>query len=160
MYVFPFAVGVICSFMFCWLPYHLQRTGFVILTSQKYWSPTWRTVHKHFYHISGALYYLNSFLNPLLYTLLSQRYYNRMKLLWESLWTCVTPNLESFAPLSNAQSIQLNLMPSINLSSILRRKSAPNITVLYRNGEAHVSFGQISRISKESNTRIIKSTEV
>ena len=146
--------------MICWLPYHLQRTGFVILTYKNYWGPFWRTVHKHFYHVSGAFYYLNSFFNPFLYTILSRRYRDRMNALWERLWTCMTPNLESFAPLSNVQSIELNLMPNINLSSILRRKSTPDITVLYRNGEAHVSFGQISRISKESNTRIIKSTEV
>ena len=155
-----FSVGVICCFMICWLPYHLQRTGFVILTYKNHWGPFWRMVHKHFYHVSGAFYYLNSFFNPFLYTILSRRYRDRMNALWERLWICMTPNLESFAPLSNVQSIELNLMPNINLSSILRRKSTPDITVLYRNGEAHVSFGQISRISKESNTRIIKSTEV
>ena len=138
--------------MVCWLPHHLIRTGAVILTYRNSWSPFWETVHKYLYHVSGAFYFFNSITNPFLYTLLSKTYYNRVQKFWEKLKTYMTLNLGASATLFNVQ--------NINMRSFLPQKSSTtaNFTILYRNGEDRVSFGQISRISKES--RIIRSTEV
>ena len=146
--------------MLCWFPFHFQRAAYIILTYGGYWTPTFSKIYKFFHHISGAMYFFNSIANPFLYTFLSKPYRERFRKLIKRLKNCSNANLDSFVTLSNVQSLDRNFVMN-HLSTFSHRKCMPNYTAVYKNGEAHISLGQISRFSKESNnTPIVRSTEV
>ncbi|XP_069985397.1 neuromedin-U receptor 2 isoform X1 [Penaeus vannamei] len=67
-------VAVVVVFFLCWAPFHAQRLMFVIVTSYGEWTPHLRTVNANLYYFTGLCYYLNSAVNPVLYSIMSVRF--------------------------------------------------------------------------------------
>ncbi|XP_071516329.1 neuromedin-U receptor 2-like [Panulirus ornatus] len=67
-------VAVVAAFFLCWAPFHAQRLLFVIVTGYGNWTPSLRTVNTNFYYCTGICYYLNSAVNPILYSVMSVRF--------------------------------------------------------------------------------------
>ncbi|XP_042892291.1 neuromedin-U receptor 2-like isoform X2 [Penaeus japonicus] len=67
-------LAVVVVFFLCWAPFHAQRLMFVIVTSYGEWTPHLRTVNANLYYFTGLCYYLNSAVNPVLYSIMSVRF--------------------------------------------------------------------------------------
>nr|XP_053639379.1 neuromedin-U receptor 2-like [Cherax quadricarinatus] len=67
-------VAVVMAFFLCWAPFHAQRLLFVIVTSYGNWSAYLRSVNSKLYYCTGICYYLNSAVNPILYSVMSIRF--------------------------------------------------------------------------------------
>ncbi|XP_042243363.1 neuropeptides capa receptor-like [Homarus americanus] len=67
-------VAVVVAFFVCWAPFHAQRLMFVIVTSYGKWTAHLRSVNTKLYYFTGICYYLNSAVNPILYSVMSVRF--------------------------------------------------------------------------------------
>ncbi|KAK8389128.1 hypothetical protein O3P69_020837 [Scylla paramamosain] len=72
-------VAVVVAFFLCWAPFHAQRLMFGIVTSKDQWTDTLLSVHTQLFCFTGACYYLNSAVNPLLYSVMSVRFRNALR---------------------------------------------------------------------------------
>ena len=87
-FLFFFAVALIATFFFCWLPYHIDRVVYLILTWTDSWTDTRHEFMNHYYLISGIFYYFNCVCNPCLYGLFSSRFRNGFKKLLSNFVCC------------------------------------------------------------------------
>uniref|UniRef100_A0A8C9R8P0 Neuromedin U receptor 3 n=1 Tax=Scleropages formosus TaxID=113540 RepID=A0A8C9R8P0_SCLFO len=62
---------VVIVFAICWAPFHLDR---LLWSSITQWTDTMHTVYQYVHILSGALFYLSSAVNPIIYSLLSSRF--------------------------------------------------------------------------------------
>ena len=83
-----FSVALIVTFLFCWLPYHIDRVVYLILTWTDSWTDTRHEFMNHYYLISGIFYYFNCVCNPCLYGLFSSRFRNGFKKLLSNFVCC------------------------------------------------------------------------
>ncbi|GAB6029654.1 hypothetical protein CHUAL_005388 [Chamberlinius hualienensis] len=67
-------VAVVVAFFICWAPFHAQRLLFVYVTLYGEWTETLRTVNQELFSIAGCFYYFNSTVNPILYSVMSNRF--------------------------------------------------------------------------------------
>nr|XP_046908755.1 neuromedin-U receptor 2-like [Dermatophagoides farinae] len=67
-------VVIVIVFTFCWSPFHAQRLLFLYVTLYSSWNMVLRQINGILFLSAGCLYYLNSSLNPLIYSLLSTRF--------------------------------------------------------------------------------------
>ncbi|CAG2164736.1 unnamed protein product [Oppiella nova] len=67
-------VCIVIVFSFCWCPFHAQRLLFLYVSLYANWTNTLRQVNQVLFLSAGCLYYLNSSLNPLIYSVLSTRF--------------------------------------------------------------------------------------
>lgn len=68
-------VVIVIVFTFCWSPFHAQRLLFLYVTLYSNWNnQILRQINSVLFLSAGCLYYLNSSLNPLIYSLLSTRF--------------------------------------------------------------------------------------
>ncbi|XP_027201251.2 neuromedin-U receptor 2-like isoform X1 [Dermatophagoides pteronyssinus] len=67
-------VVIVIVFTFCWSPFHAQRLLFLYVTLYSSWNMFLRQINGILFLSAGCLYYLNSSLNPLIYSLLSTRF--------------------------------------------------------------------------------------
>ncbi|XP_063856703.1 neuromedin-U receptor 2-like isoform X2 [Scylla paramamosain] len=72
-------LAVVVAFFLCWAPFHAQRLMFGIVTSKDQWTDTLLSVHTQLFCFTGACYYLNSAVNPLLYSVMSVRFRNALR---------------------------------------------------------------------------------
>ncbi|XP_045135947.1 neuromedin-U receptor 2-like isoform X3 [Portunus trituberculatus] len=72
-------LAVVVAFFLCWAPFHAQRLMFAIVTSKDQWTDTLFSVHTKLFCFTGACYYLNSAVNPLLYSVMSVRFRNALR---------------------------------------------------------------------------------
>ena len=85
---FLLTVALIVTFLFCWLPYHIDRVVYLTLTWTDSWTDTRHEFMNHYYLISGIFYYFNCVCNPCLYGLFSSRFRNGFKKLLSNLICC------------------------------------------------------------------------
>ncbi|XP_054169093.1 neuromedin-U receptor 2-like [Oppia nitens] len=67
-------VCIVIVFSLCWCPFHAQRLLFLYISLYSTWTNTLRQVNQVLFLLAGCLYYLNSSLNPLIYSVLSTRF--------------------------------------------------------------------------------------
>ncbi|XP_064118372.1 neuromedin-U receptor 2-like isoform X1 [Macrobrachium nipponense] len=67
-------VAVVVVFFLCWAPFHAQRLMFVFVNLYGTWTKNLRTVNQRLYVVAGICYYLNSAMNPILYSVMSVRF--------------------------------------------------------------------------------------
>ncbi|XP_050701006.1 neuromedin-U receptor 2-like isoform X2 [Eriocheir sinensis] len=72
-------LAVVVAFFLCWAPFHAQRLMFGIITSKDQWTETLRSINTQLYCFTGTCYYLNSAINPLLYSVMSIRFRNALR---------------------------------------------------------------------------------
>nr|WOA03690.1 CHH family candidate receptor A2beta [Carcinus maenas] len=72
-------VAVVVAFFLCWAPFHAQRLMFGIVTSKDQWTATLLSVNTQLFCFTGFCYYLNSAVNPLLYSVMSVRFRNALR---------------------------------------------------------------------------------
>ncbi|OWF37637.1 neuropeptides capa receptor-like [Mizuhopecten yessoensis] len=70
--------AVVIAFFACWAPFHSQRL-MTIYVKQHQWTKELYTVQDYLFYISGALYFFNSTINPILYNLMSKKYQQAFK---------------------------------------------------------------------------------
>ncbi|GIY70025.1 neuropeptides capa receptor [Caerostris extrusa] len=67
-------VTVVVAFFVCWAPYHSQRLLFLYVSLYGEWTETLRKINQDLFTLSGCFYYFNSTINPVLYTVMSNRF--------------------------------------------------------------------------------------
>ncbi|ODM97259.1 Neuropeptide capa receptor [Orchesella cincta] len=67
-------VAVVIAFFVCWAPYQAQRLLFVWVTQYGDWTATLRDINQALFYIAGVFYFLNSTINPILYSVMSKRF--------------------------------------------------------------------------------------
>ncbi|KAK4304566.1 hypothetical protein Pmani_023446 [Petrolisthes manimaculis] len=72
-------VAVVVAFFLCWAPFHAQRLMFVIVTSNNSWTDKLLSVNTKLFVFTGTCYYLNSAVNPILYSVMSVRFRNALR---------------------------------------------------------------------------------
>ncbi|KAK3877957.1 hypothetical protein Pcinc_017359 [Petrolisthes cinctipes] len=72
-------VAVVVAFFLCWAPFHAQRLMFVIVTSNNSWTEQLLSVNTKLFLFTGTCYYLNSAVNPILYSVMSVRFRNALR---------------------------------------------------------------------------------
>ncbi|KAG1674192.1 Neuropeptides capa receptor [Nymphon striatum] len=66
--------AVVIAFFICWAPYHTQRILFVYVSIYGTWTDYLRQVNEKLFIIAGVLYYFNSAVNPIVYSVMSNRF--------------------------------------------------------------------------------------
>jgi len=67
-------IAVAAAFFICWIPFHTQRLLFVYVTLYGSWTEKLRTINHELFYVAGCFYYFNSTINPLLYSVMSNRF--------------------------------------------------------------------------------------
>ncbi|XP_022695314.1 pyrokinin-1 receptor-like isoform X1 [Varroa jacobsoni] len=66
--------AVVIAFFLCWAPYHSQRLLFLYVSLHGNWNETLRDANQKLYTLAGCFYYFNSTINPILYSIMSNRF--------------------------------------------------------------------------------------
>ncbi|XP_076350574.1 neuromedin-U receptor 2-like isoform X2 [Tachypleus tridentatus] len=66
--------AVVVAFFVCWAPFHAQRLLFVFVSLYSEWTDTLRKVNHYLFTLAGCFYYFNSTINPILYSVMSNRF--------------------------------------------------------------------------------------
>ncbi|XP_028969157.1 neuromedin-U receptor 2 [Galendromus occidentalis] len=66
--------AVVIAFFVCWAPYHSQRLLFLYVSLHGHWTNTLRDVNQKLFLLAGCFYYMNSTINPILYSIMSNRF--------------------------------------------------------------------------------------
>lgn len=66
--------AVVIAFFVCWAPFHAQRLLFVYVSLKRKWTEKLRTINQDLFSIAGCFYYFNSTVNPILYSVMSNRF--------------------------------------------------------------------------------------
>ncbi|XP_013777385.1 neuropeptides capa receptor-like [Limulus polyphemus] len=66
--------AVVVAFIVCWAPFHAQRLLFVFVSLYSKWTETLRKVNHYLFSLAGCFYYFNSTINPILYSVMSNRF--------------------------------------------------------------------------------------
>ncbi|XP_022242466.1 pyrokinin-1 receptor-like isoform X1 [Limulus polyphemus] len=66
--------AVVVAFFVCWAPFHAQRLLFVFVSLYSEWTETLRKVNHYLFTLAGCFYYFNSTINPILYSVMSNRF--------------------------------------------------------------------------------------
>ncbi|RWS27185.1 alpha-1B adrenergic receptor-like protein, partial [Leptotrombidium deliense] len=67
-------VAIVIAFTICWTPFHAQRLLFIYASIHTQWPDDLRQINQIFFLVAGVLYYLNSTINPILYSAMSTRF--------------------------------------------------------------------------------------
>ncbi|XP_015788297.1 neuromedin-U receptor 2-like [Tetranychus urticae] len=67
-------VAIVIAFTICWTPFHAQRLLFLYVSLYSEWSNKLRSVNQILFLLAGVFYYLNSSINPILYSVMSTRF--------------------------------------------------------------------------------------
>ncbi|XP_023222397.1 neuropeptides capa receptor-like [Centruroides sculpturatus] len=67
-------IAVVTAFFVCWAPYNTQRLLFVYVSLYGEWNDTIKRINQDLFCIAGCLYYFNSTINPILYSVMSNRF--------------------------------------------------------------------------------------
>ncbi|XP_053207205.1 neuromedin-U receptor 2-like [Panonychus citri] len=67
-------VAIVIAFTICWTPFHAQRLLFLYVSLYSEWSNQLRSVNQVLFPMAGVFYYLNSSINPILYSVMSTRF--------------------------------------------------------------------------------------
>ncbi|XP_013772711.1 neuromedin-U receptor 2-like [Limulus polyphemus] len=67
-------IAVVIAFFVCWAPFHSQRLLFLYVTLYSRWTTQLRTVNHYLFSLAGCFYYFNSTINPILYSVMSNRF--------------------------------------------------------------------------------------
>lgn len=67
-------IAVAIAFFICWAPFHAQRLLFLYVSLYGSWTENLRTINQELFYIAGCFYYFNSTVNPLLYSVMSNRF--------------------------------------------------------------------------------------
>ncbi|XP_022244947.1 neuromedin-U receptor 2-like [Limulus polyphemus] len=67
-------IAVVIAFFVCWAPFHSQRLLFLYVTLYSGWTTQLRTVNHYLFTLAGCFYYFNSTINPVLYSVMSNRF--------------------------------------------------------------------------------------
>ncbi|XP_045593269.1 neuromedin-U receptor 2 [Procambarus clarkii] len=131
-------VAVVVAFFLCWAPFHAQRLMFVTITTYGQWTPYHRSVNTKLFYCTGICYYLNSAVNPILYSVMSVRFRIafRRSLCGGKAWArkqLYLSNTHGHLHLSNNSNI-LNRTREISTTTSTRRVLDTN----YRNGINYV----------------------
>ncbi|XP_076323823.1 neuropeptides capa receptor-like isoform X1 [Tachypleus tridentatus] len=71
-------VAVVIAFFLCWAPFHVQRL-LVVYVHREQWTMMLRTLNEVLYYLGGCLYYFSATINPILYSLMSEKYREAFK---------------------------------------------------------------------------------
>ncbi|KAG8185710.1 hypothetical protein JTE90_000699 [Oedothorax gibbosus] len=74
MVVIKMLMTVVIAFFVCWAPYHSQRLLFLYVSLYGEWTETLRKVNQDLFSLAGCFYYFNSTINPILYSVMSNRF--------------------------------------------------------------------------------------
>lgn len=66
--------AVVIAFFVCWAPYHTQRLLFLYVSLYGEWTNTLKKINQDLFSIAGCFYYFNSTINPILYSVMSNRF--------------------------------------------------------------------------------------
>ncbi|XP_022254745.1 neuromedin-B receptor-like isoform X2 [Limulus polyphemus] len=66
--------AVVVAFFVCWAPFHAQRLLFVFVSLYSEWTDNLRKVNHYLFTLAGCFYYFNSTINPILYSVMSNRF--------------------------------------------------------------------------------------
>ncbi|RWS06514.1 alpha-1B adrenergic receptor-like protein, partial [Dinothrombium tinctorium] len=66
--------AIVIAFTICWTPFHAQRLLFIYASLHTEWPEELRRINGIFFLVAGVLYYLNSTINPILYSAMSTRF--------------------------------------------------------------------------------------
>ncbi|XP_054724247.1 neuromedin-U receptor 2-like [Uloborus diversus] len=67
-------IAVVFAFFACWAPYHSQRLLFLYVSLYGKWTEPLRKVNETLFSVAGCFFYLNSTINPVLYSVMSNRF--------------------------------------------------------------------------------------
>ncbi|KFM79479.1 Neuropeptides capa receptor, partial [Stegodyphus mimosarum] len=67
-------VAVVIAFFVCWAPFHAQRLLFLYVSLYSTWTDTLRLINQNLFTLAGCFYYFNSTINPILYSVMSNRF--------------------------------------------------------------------------------------
>ncbi|GBN59452.1 Neuropeptides capa receptor [Araneus ventricosus] len=67
-------MAVVLAFFVCWAPYHSQRLLFLYVSLYGEWTEALRKVNQDLFSLAGCFYYFNSTINPILYSVMSNRF--------------------------------------------------------------------------------------
>lgn len=67
-------VAIVIAFTICWTPFHAQRLLFLYVTLYAEWTDHLREINQVLFLSAGVFYYLNSSINPILYSVMSTRF--------------------------------------------------------------------------------------
>ncbi|GFT59319.1 neuropeptides capa receptor [Nephila pilipes] len=92
MVVIKMLMTVVVAFFVCWAPYHSQRLLFLYVSLYGEWTETLRKLNQDLFSLAGCFYYFNSTINPILYSVMSNRFRVafREKLCAENPCTCMS----------------------------------------------------------------------
>ncbi|XP_064490192.1 neuromedin-U receptor 2-like [Ornithodoros turicata] len=66
--------AVVIAFFICWAPFHAQRLLFLYVSLYGKWTDSLRTVNQNLFSLAGCFFYFNSTINPILYSIMSNRF--------------------------------------------------------------------------------------
>ncbi|GIX85802.1 neuropeptides capa receptor [Caerostris darwini] len=66
--------AVVIAFFVCWAPFHAQRLLFLYVTLYGEWTDTLKHINQNLFTLAGCFYYFNSTINPILYSVMSNRF--------------------------------------------------------------------------------------
>ncbi|KAG8197923.1 hypothetical protein JTE90_020301 [Oedothorax gibbosus] len=66
--------AVVIAFFVCFAPFHAQRLLFLYVSLNGEWTETTKNINYNLFTLAGCLYYVNSTVNPILYSVMSRRF--------------------------------------------------------------------------------------
>ncbi|CAG0895467.1 unnamed protein product [Cyprideis torosa] len=93
-------VAVVIAFFISWAPFHAHRLLFVYVSLVGSWTPVALEVNKVLRIVGTIFYYVNSTVNPLVYSVMSQRFRAALKATIVELCCCQTSKARSGIPSS------------------------------------------------------------
>jgi neuromedin U receptor 1 len=81
-YVIRMLVAVVATFFICWAPFHMQRLMAVYGSLFSHSISVWfHRIYAALTYVSGVLYFLSTCINPVLYSLMSNKFRRAFKVL-------------------------------------------------------------------------------
>ncbi|KAG8196104.1 hypothetical protein JTE90_007840 [Oedothorax gibbosus] len=128
-----FQVAVVVAFFLCWAPFHAQRLMAIYIVNK---TPTAVVIYTTLTHISGVTYYVSATINPILYSIMSNKFRQAFK---DTLAHCGATRYERSSSLKYNSTLRSNF--SSNNNSMRKKRSSESSKP---NGNGHQDWRHLA----------------